>query len=77
MNKTMKNKILVIGSVILGILFLALSFVYFTTPAGSLPSFIPGFEPGIVSTHVKHSVACFILSLALFIFAWFKSAKKA
>ena len=33
-------------AVILGLAFAAVAIVYWTMPAGSLPSFLPGFEAG-------------------------------
>ena len=72
----MKNKPLVIVSVILGAIFIIVAFVYWFTTAGSLPSFMPGYEMGSSIIHVKHGIGAFILGLALFILAWFKSAKK-
>lgn len=59
---------------LLGLLFLALAVVYWITPAGSLPSFLPGFEAGVDKIHFKHGLASLILALALFAFAWFQSA---
>jgi hypothetical protein len=33
-------------AILLGLAFAALAIVYWTMPAGSLPGFLPGFEPG-------------------------------
>jgi hypothetical protein len=71
------NKLLTIVSIILGIIFLILSYIYFTTAASSLPSYFPGHE--VVKTtqvHYKHGAGTLILGLACFIFAWFQSGKK-
>lgn len=69
------NKPLVWGSVILGFLFIIIAIVYFVTPAGSLPSFMPGFQAGAANIHhYKHAIGALILGLALFAFAWFKGA---
>jgi hypothetical protein len=73
----MKNKPLIYISVILGILFVILAIVYWTTTAGSLPSFIPGHIDGSTTIHLKHGIGSLILGLALFAFAWFKSGKKS
>lgn len=69
----MKN-ILTWGSVILGVLCVVAAVVYFITPAGSLPSFMPGFLTGSSIIHYKHALGSLIVGLALFAFAWFKSA---
>jgi len=48
-----------------------LAVVYFVVPAGSLPSFFPGFEPGSARVHVKHGVAALAAAIVLFGIAWF------
>ena len=72
----MNNRSIVIVSVFIGILLVLLAIYYWITPAGSLPSFMPGYEPGVTGVHVKHGVASFIVGLGIFAFAWFKSGKK-
>jgi len=59
---------------LLGLVFLVLTAVYWLTPAGSLPTFLPGFEAGVDKIHFKHGLGSLILALALFAFAWFQSA---
>ncbi len=73
----MNNKTLVVCSTILGVILIALAVAYWVVPAGSLPAFMPGFAENSSKIHVKHGIASLFLSLALFAFAWFKSAKKA
>ena len=58
---------------LLGLVFLALAAVYWLVPAGSLPTFLPGYEAGGDAVHFKHGLASLILALALFAFAWFQS----
>jgi len=71
------NKPLVIIAAILGIVFLGLAYIYFTTPASSLPSFFPGHETTITThVHYKHGIGTLLLGVACFIFAWFQSGKK-
>ena len=63
------------GSVLLGIIFIVIAVMYFITPAGSLPSFMPGFQAEAANIHhYKHGIGSLILGLALFAFAWFKGA---
>jgi hypothetical protein len=62
--------------VVLGIVFIIIAIYYWITPAGSLASFVPGFEPGVTAVHFKHGLAALILGLALFVFAWFKGGKR-
>jgi uncharacterized membrane-anchored protein YitT (DUF2179 family) len=70
------NKPLVIVAVILGIIFLVLAYVYFTTAASALPAFLPGHQAGLMTHHYKHGIGTLILGIACFIFAWFQSGKK-
>ena len=73
----MNKKILTYGSVARGLLFVILALIYWTTPAGYLPSYLPGHETGSVTIHFKHGLASIILGLGLFAFAWFESGKKS
>jgi hypothetical protein len=74
---TMHIKGLICGSVTLGILFVILAVVYWLEPAGSLPSYFPGYASGSSVIHFKHGLGCLIIGLALFAFAWFKSGPKS
>jgi hypothetical protein len=73
----MNRNVLMVAAVIVGVLFLILTLVYWFVPAGSLPAFIPGFEAGSTRIHYTHGVASLILALALFAVAWFQSGKKS
>lgn len=70
------NKTLMWVSVLLGVIFIGIAFFYWTTSAGSLPSFVPGFKAGDTAVHFKHGLAAAILAALLFVFAWFQSAPK-
>jgi hypothetical protein len=74
-RKIMK-KFLPTLATLLGIVFVGLAALYWLTPAGSLPTYIPGFEAGSAHIHFKHGLAALILGLGLFVLAWFKSAPK-
>jgi hypothetical protein len=74
------KKILVSLSIIAGIALVVLAVVYWVTPAGSLPSYMPGFDAspaGASHIHFKHGLGSFILGFALFAYAWFTTGKKA
>ena len=71
------KKLLIILAVLLGIGFIVLTIIYWTTAAGSLPSYIPGFENGVTTVHFKHGLASLLLALALFAYAWFASGKRS
>lgn len=72
----MNKKIMGWIAVALGIILFIVAIVYLMTPAGSLPTYMPGFEVGSATIHIKHSIAAFILGLALFAYAWFTTEKK-
>ncbi|HWY79852.1 MAG TPA: hypothetical protein VNW29_05855 [Candidatus Sulfotelmatobacter sp.] len=70
------NKPLAISMIILGLLFIAVSFIYFLTPANALPGFLPGHQAVLTTHHYKHGVGSLLLGIACFIFVWFQSGKK-
>ena len=70
------NRIGAIIATILGIILVLLAAMYWLTPAGSLPSFMPGFIAGSATIHFKHGLLALILGICAFIYAWFASAKK-
>jgi hypothetical protein len=60
---------------VLGLVFLALAALYWFTPAGSLPEFLPGFKAGSEHVHVRHALGSLVVSIILFGLAWFQSAR--
>lgn len=64
---------LVIVSALAGVALLVIAFVYFVEPASTLPSFFPGYEPGVAAHHTKHAIGSALLGLAAFALAWFQS----
>ncbi len=71
----MKKLNTIIGAAV-GIIFIILAFFYWLTPAGSLPSFMPGFQAGSSIIHFKHGLASLIIAILAFVYAWFASGKK-
>ena len=69
-----RDKLLVWVAV--GIILIVIALVYWAEPAKSLPSFFPGHAAGSNHHHVKHGIAAFLLGLACFAFAWFRSGPK-
>jgi len=67
----MKNPLVPIAT-ILGFVFVVLAVMYFFTPAGSLPSFVPGYQIGSQVMHYKHALLSLILGVLLFVYVWFK-----
>ncbi len=58
-------------AIILGLAFAAVAVVYWTMPAGSLPSFMPGFDAGSTLLHVKHGIAAAAAAVVCFGFGWY------
>ena len=59
------------AAIVLALVFVVVAIVYFVLPAGSLPSFFPGFEPGSARVHVKHGIAALAVAVVLFGLGWF------
>jgi hypothetical protein len=72
----LNNRWLVALAAIIGVVLIALSIVYFTVPAGSLPSILPGHQSGSSHVHVKHGIAALLVGLACFVFVWFATGPK-
>ena len=70
------SKAVMLVAVILGLAFLGLTAVYLLTPAGSLPTYLPGFVHGSTHVRYKHGLGMLVLALAFFAFAWFQIGPK-
>jgi hypothetical protein len=70
------KSIVVAGAVLIGLAFIGLTALYWLTPAGALPAFVPGFEEGSTHIHFKHGLGMLILGLGALAFAWFRSGAK-
>ena len=68
--------VLVSVAVVVGLVFLGLAALYWLTPAGDLPAFLPGFKAGATDIHVKHALGALVIGLAAFAFAWFSSRRE-
>jgi 1,4-dihydroxy-2-naphthoate octaprenyltransferase len=71
-----RDRLLTIAAVVLGVVLIVIAIVYWAEPAKSLPSFFPGHEAGSGHHHVKHGIAAFLLGIACFVYAWFKTGPK-
>ena len=67
------SKPIVLAAIVLGVVFLGLCAYYFVTPAGSLVTFLPGYEAGATGHHTKHAIVALVVALVLFALAWFQS----
>ena len=63
--------------IILGLALIAVAIVYWVVPAGSLPSFVPGFEAGSDRVHMKHGIAAAVAAIVLFAIGWFAGRARA
>jgi hypothetical protein len=70
------DRLLVVLAVLAGIVLIVIAIVYWAEPAKSLPGFFPGHQAGSSHHHVKHGIAAFLVGLASFAFAWFRSGPK-
>ena len=64
-------------AIILGLAFAAVAIVYWTMPAGSLPSFLPGFEAGSTLIHMKHGIASAAAAVLCLAFGWYTGRSRA
>lgn len=58
-------------AILIGVLLLVAAVLYFITPAGSLPGFLPGHEAGITTPHTKHGILALALAVCAFVAARF------
>jgi hypothetical protein len=64
-------------AIILGLALLAVAVVYWVVPAGSLPSFVPGFEAGSARVHMKHGLAAAAVAVVVFAIGWYAGRARA
>ncbi len=70
------KKLLIVFAVARGVGFLGLAWIYWSTPASALPTYLPGYDASVLTVHFKHGLGALIVALGLFVFAWFESGKK-
>ena len=61
---------------VLAIICLIAAVVYFAIPAGSLPTFMPGYEAGSQHIHKTHGIAAVIGAVILFLLGSFASRSR-
>ncbi len=55
---------------VLAIICIVVAVMYFVMPAGSLPTFMPGYEAGSVHVHMKHGIIAAVAAVVLFLIGW-------
>jgi hypothetical protein len=70
------DRLLAALAVVVGIVLIVIAVVYWVEPAKSLPGFFPGHEAGSGHHHAKHGIAAFLVGVACFVFAWFRTGPK-
>lgn len=70
------NSFFTILAGLLGLIGLALAAYYWITPAGSLPTFLPGFQAGSDHVHTTHALACLVVGLVLLAASWFAWSRR-
>ena len=71
-----RSRLLTAAAVVIGIALIVVAIVYWAEPAKSLPGFFPGHTAGSNHHHTKHGIAAFLLGIACFVFAWFRTGPK-
>ena len=56
---------------VLGLALIVVAVMYFLMPAGSLPSFFPGYQAGAANIHTKHGIAAAAAGVVLLAVGWF------
>ena len=56
---------------LLAIICLIAAVMYFAMPAGSLPTFMPGYLAGSDHIHIKRAAIAAVVAIVLFLIGWF------
>ncbi len=62
---------------LLAIICVIVAVVYYTMPAGSLPTFMPGYAAGSTAIHLKHAIAAGIGAIIFIFLGWFAGRSSA
>lgn len=62
---------------LLAIICAVAAVMYYTMPAGSLPTFMPGHVAGSPLIHMKHAIAAAVAAVVLFIIGLFVGRRTA
>jgi hypothetical protein len=56
---------------LLGIILIVVAAAYLLIPADALPTFMPGYEAGLMRPRMKHGYAAGCAGIVLFALGWF------
>ncbi len=56
---------------LLAVLCLIAAVMYFAMPAGSVPTFMPGYLAGSDHIHIKRAAIAAVAAIVLFLIGWF------
>jgi amino acid permease len=56
---------------VLAVLCVIVAVMYFSMPAGSLPTFMPGHMAGSDHIHIKRAAIAAVAAIVLFLIGWF------
>ena len=56
---------------LLGIILIVVAAAYLLIPADALPTFMPGYEAGLMRPRMKHGYAAGGAGIVLFVLGWF------
>jgi hypothetical protein len=57
-------------AILLAIVCAAAAAMYYTMPAGSLPTFVPGYVAGSSHIHMTHAIAAAVVAVILLLIGW-------
>jgi hypothetical protein len=60
-------------AILVGLAFIGLAALYWLTPAGELPAFVPGFAAGSTKPHFSHGLFALVIGLTSFVLAFLRS----
>jgi hypothetical protein len=62
---------------LLAIICAVIAVMYYAMPAGSLPTFMPGYVPGAQNVHMKHAIAAAVVAVLLFVIGLFAGRSRS
>jgi len=60
-----------LAAYVVGIVLIILAAIYLAMPADSLPSFLPGYDPGMTRPRLKHGIASGVVGVILILAGWY------